>query len=185
MVCIRIGITGTHGVGKSTLAQDLAEKLGLPLISERARVVAVRMGIRSSDELVKDRRLAQTFQLAVLSEQIAAEAHNPSFISGRTVLDCLAYWKLYGLDNSAVAHAYSRRCLIRPYDVVVYIPPEDELQADGFRLTGEEKRAKVDQIIRDLITQYLAGQVVQVSGSLQERLTKTILAINGLAEVAG
>ncbi|HHW42532.1 MAG TPA: AAA family ATPase [Desulfotomaculum sp.] len=41
---MRIAITGTHGTGKTTLATELARKLGLPLITEQARRVAVNIG---------------------------------------------------------------------------------------------------------------------------------------------
>lgn len=52
--------------GKRRWRKALSEALGLPLITERARVVARDMGIGHCRELVRDRALAWRFQEEVL-----------------------------------------------------------------------------------------------------------------------
>lgn len=96
----RIAITGAHGDGKTTLAKALSETLGLPLITERAREEARNMGIGHCRELVQDRALAWKFQEEVLEAQIRAQAEKPDgFVSDRSTLDCIAYFRLYQGDR--------------------------------------------------------------------------------------
>lgn len=158
-------------MGKTTLAQRLSGELGISLISERARVVAQRMGISSTNALLTDRKLARKFQIALLSEQIHAESQLDSFITDRTTLDCLAYWRLYGLDQGS---AYANRCMIRPY-LIIYVPPVHPIQSDGFRLDGEENRIRVDLIIREILDQY-PGPIIYSTSLRHETLITEIIS---------
>ncbi len=69
---LRIGICGAHGTGKTTLAQDLSEALGLPLITESARTVAKNLNIASCKQLGNN-FLTADFQRKVLQAQLQAE----------------------------------------------------------------------------------------------------------------
>ena len=82
---IRIGFTGSHGTGKTTLATELAIKLDMPFIEERARIFAdMGFDMNTSASL-------QT-QLLMLLDQIAAESNPFSYwITDRILLDYLAY----------------------------------------------------------------------------------------------
>ena len=154
---MRIGITGAHGVGKTMLARELSRRLNLPLIEEQARVVAKIMGVRNCNELLKINDLARDFQVAVLMSQAAMEEiFSRGFVSDRTTLDCLAYWRLYGLKESGV---YAGKCLSREYDLLVYVPRREEF--------GE-----LDGIIAGILRN-VPAPVVEVSGPPEGAL-KTI-----------
>lgn len=146
---MRIAITGAHGTGKTTLAQALSEKLGLPLIAERARLVAEEMGVKTCEDLLRNPRLARQFQERVLEEQIKAQlAHPQGFVSDRCTLDCIAYWNLYLGDGSDAGRYFFKARLhaFRGLDAVVYVPPDVLSGGDGFRLSG--RHAEVDACIR-------------------------------------
>src|SRR5690606_10278039 len=91
---MKIGICGSQSTGKSTLAKLLAERLGLPLITEQARFVAQTMAIRSEIDLRATAPSVQArFQQKCLQAQKIAEmAHPNGFVSDRTVIDNAAYW---------------------------------------------------------------------------------------------
>jgi nicotinamide riboside kinase len=174
---VRIAITGTHGTGKTTLATELAQKLGLPLITEQARRVARVMGIVHARQLVKDKALARRFQKAVLREQIRAENDCPDgFISDRSTLDCWAYWAAYGLGNDP---EYRDLCLSRPYDLLVYVPLEIPCQADGFRDTDESLRQLVDRFIQKDLLWQCRCPVLPVTGSPEERVKAVLEWLKG------
>ena len=173
---MRIGITGTHGAGKTTLAKALSQKLNLPLIAEQARIVAERLGIKTSEELLRDKNLAREFQVTVFLAQIGMEDAFPDgFVSDRTALDCLAYWRLYGLcEEGEVGRTYVNQCLTRAYDILIYVPPEIPAGDDGFRLAGLQR--EVDRLIRGIICnpRRYPSAVVAVSGPLEDRVAAII-----------
>lgn len=145
---MRIAITGAHGTGKTTLAQALSEKLGLPLIAEQARLVAKRMGVKNCEELLRNPKLAREFQERVLEEQIRAQlAHPEGFVSDRCTLDCIAYWRLYLGDRNGRRYFYKARLhAFRRLDLIVYVPLLVLSGGDGFRLDGFH--AEVDACIQ-------------------------------------
>jgi len=163
---MRIAITGTHGTGKTTLAQVVAERLNLPLITEAARHVARVMGITHAGIFIQDKALARRFQQAVLREQIRAENNYPGgFVSDRSTLDCCAYWMAYGLEAYP---GYEEICFSNPYDLLVYVPPEIPCRADGFRDTDEALRQLVDEHIKKSLA-LMPCPTIRVTGSPEER----------------
>ncbi|MEW6226510.1 MAG: ATP-binding protein [Bacillota bacterium] len=175
---MRIAITGAHGTGKTTLARALSEKLGLPLISEQARLVAGEMEIKTCEELLRNPKLAREFQERVLEKQINAQlAHPQGFISDRCTLDCIAYWNLYLGDGDAGRYFFKARLhAFRKLDLVVYVPPLVLPSSDGFRL--EEFHAEVDACIRrelSLLQRRAGDRVLSLEGvGLDERLTAVL-----------
>lgn len=145
---MRIAITGAHGTGKTTLARALSKELGLPLIAERARLVAEEMGVNSCEDLLRNPRLARKFQERVLEEQINAQlAHPQGFVSDRCTLDCIAYWNLYLGDEGAGRYFFKARLhAYRRLDLIVHVPPLVLSGGDGFRLGWHH--VKVDTCIR-------------------------------------
>jgi nicotinamide riboside kinase len=174
---VRVGITGAHGVGKTTLAGKLARELNIPLIKEQARAVASLLGLENCEQLAKDKAMAAKFQIFILYQQIKKENELASFISDGTFLDFLAYWTYYGLDeyDSFSGTIYRKECLSRlsGYDFIVYVPPEMPLKPDGFRLSSRGSRNDLDRIIRFMLEK-VNLPVLMVSGDPGERVRQVL-----------
>ena len=182
---MRIAITGTHGVGKTTLAKVLSETLHLPLITEVAREVAVAVGYKSTMEIIADSPARKvSFQVTLLGAQSAREFYNRTkgFVSDRSILDIIAYMRLYELENiepnldtlteNAIDYAATN------YDLVLYLPliGEGPVANDGFRLTDRVSQEKVDTWIACMVNQLPNGKII-VENTLKDRLKHALLAV--------
>lgn len=150
---MRIAIAGTHGAGKTVLAEALSAALNLPLIPEQARIVAAEMNLESCDALSADPELAATFQWRTLNCQIAEQKKHPEgFVADRCTLDALAYWEYYLTANHPDIANYRFRARLhawRGLNLVVYIPLAESLESfiqDEFRL--RDGHSAVDVLIR-------------------------------------
>lgn len=184
---MRIGITGTHGSGKTTLANLLSLYTRIPLIKERARTVARRWGLTPATIPSKNKF---EFQFEVLFEQIMQEKeHKSGFISDRTVYDNLAYYRaIWWHQNSSdyydwwnqdrqdvLTHwetfAKSRyECMVKEngnYDLIFVLKPEWDLVDDGERHTDEAFQKTIEHEIDTIIEQYAKShtEVILLQGS--------------------
>ncbi len=174
----RIAIAGTHCTGKTTLANRLAEELGLALIVEQARQAAKVLGIENVAQVVRDRECAMRFQWKALAMQIAAEdmLQQAGFVSDRATLDYLAYFELYRVAPlGSKDHARYRDLAIGKakthYDLVVYLPIEFEAEEDGFRDCCPVCRGRIAELIEDNL---LYVPHVRVSGPIEDRVAAVV-----------
>nr|WP_269456766.1 AAA family ATPase [Thermanaeromonas toyohensis] len=173
---VKIGISGTFGVGKSVLARLLGEELRLPVIGGAAASVAVRLGVKDVGEFVRDKSLAREFLIHVLSEQVAAENACPDgFVSDGTALDCLACWLACGLNGSELGRTYRARCLSRRYDVVLYVPlsQNSRERQEEFASDFQKFRFRVDQALRMVLFRFKLVESIVVEGSAREGVALT------------
>lgn len=124
---MRVGFTGSHGVGKTTLAGSLHEALHLPLLTGVSHSF-------SDIEESKGRDLLVVPQLHLFSSFLQLHLSTPHFIADRTIIETLAYarvnklpsWTLFLIES--VLRAY-----ISLYDVIFFIPIEFEVEATTHR----------------------------------------------------
>lgn len=185
---MKIGFSGTHSTGKTTLLEALREhsafknyyfdvnvtrwirELGLPINEQTSD---------ASQEINMARRAA-----TILSKD--------NIIADRTVYDVLAY-TLYGHNKKTISDESLHRqvdwfnAAVLAYDHVFYIPPEIGLCDDGTRSLDGDYRLAIDNILKT--TYYYAEDSVAgrskikihtISGSVEERVSQilNILAIN-------
>lgn len=112
------GLTGAHRTGKTTVAQALAETLGVPFIASSASAVAKEMGITTFEGMEPAlRRAYQEKVLEAFCARYEAEADNGTFVSDRTPLDFAAYvmseWHPgLGGEHDAWVVDYVERCKV-------------------------------------------------------------------------
>ncbi|MDR3591557.1 MAG: ATP-binding protein [Negativicutes bacterium] len=155
---MKIAISGSHGVGKTTLAKALSEKLNYPMITEVARTVAKEMGFANTDQIRQaDMETITRFQTRIFYDQMLAEhgyrEHLDNFISDRSIFDCVAYMILYGMDQKIIDFFIASAAVMSGhYDLIIFCPvPLGKIQNDGFRLTDKESQFKYGMILKDLL----------------------------------
>jgi deoxyadenosine/deoxycytidine kinase len=169
---MRIGITGTQSVGKTTLVKNLA-KLEVfkdyKLVTERSKYLK-DLGIPlNTDSTVNG-------QIVFLAER-ASELLHKDVITDRTVWDVSAFTMLAkSIDiNFKLSLINTAMILKDQYDIIFYIDPTGiNMEDNGVRETNLEYRVKINQEILRLLTLYPPKKMVILSGSIEDRIN-TIL----------
>lgn len=159
-----IGITGTHGTGKTTLLYKLAHDMkihyggkSIGVISEIAR--SCPFPIFSSQTVSTE--LAQTW---IFSAQVKAEIEssyrNDITLSDRTIFDVIAYTMEVNEDLAAEMAGIAQRMV---YDKIYFVRPSKNYAfEDGQRSTDTKLREKIDQnLVKILDSQSL--QIKEIS----------------------
>ncbi|MGL4388490.1 MAG: ATP/GTP-binding protein [Brevinema sp.] len=161
---MKISFTGTHGIGKTTLATWLSETLEIPYIPEFAREFLENgFAIESPTDLLD-------FETQILNKKIECEAkilqNQESLIADRSYLDYPVYLK-HGLSrfpyesikdlqyhNQKVTHyfnEYESECREhnKIYDIIFFVTPFTEFISTEFDY--REKNPFATNLIQDLL----------------------------------
>jgi hypothetical protein len=148
---IRIGLTGAHGTGKSTIARGVAADLALPLLPSPGRLLAEQELPLNYEATVESETVAWLTQLRL-------ETQTAEWVSQRTLLDVWAYASLaaerhpttpVGRALLAELSVLTRELLLRgQYQILFYLPPRIPLRADALRLDDHGFQTAVDDRIR-------------------------------------
>ena len=151
----RIAIVGSFSTGKTTLAEAVAEPLGLPLLPEAAREVAA-LGFKLDKDATPEVETL-IFLKHFYNEQIHAD-----FVADRSIIDVMAYagWVL---DNRSWSKemALFEECkklaqhnLRSQYSHVFYLPIEFPIVPDDLRPDDPEFQKEIDERIVGLLETY-------------------------------
>ncbi|MBK8907599.1 MAG: AAA family ATPase [Rhodospirillales bacterium] len=133
----RIAITGSAGVGKTTLATALAARLALPLVREGMRE-RLEGGL-DLHALGRDGvgALIEALFVEHLGDVDRAVTTAGGFVSDRCPLDSAAFWLCYGfgMDGDATSRIFERAAAaVGGHDLIVMLPwGVLPLVADGVR----------------------------------------------------
>ena len=165
----RIAIVGSFSTGKTTLAEAVAEPLGLPLLPEVAREVAA-LGFKL------DKDATPEVETLIFLRQWRSELTHASFVSDRSLIDVMAYagWVLdnqprrkeFALWDECLAIAEHR--LRSQYTHVFYLPIEFPIVPDGLRPMDPAFQAEIDDRMRDVLKRHDVSYST-LQGSVQER----------------
>lgn len=166
----RIAIVGSFSTGKTTLAEILARRLGLPLLPEVARAI-VELGFQLDKDATVE---AETL---IFLKQYNNELSTESFVADRSLLDVMAYagWVL---DNQQwrkemelweECKRLADRRLRTAYSHVYYLPIEFPIVLDGLRPDDPAFQKEIDARIVALLDHH--GVTYRtITGSVEERL---------------
>ena len=165
---MKIGLTGTMSVGKTTLVNALKELeifKDYQTATERSKYLS-GLGI----PLNNDSTLPGQF---VFMAERASELLQENIITDRTVYDVCAF------TFSAKSIDWSQRKtfveaaipLTKMYDIIFYVSPEGvELEDNGVRTTDPDYRMKIDMVIQAMLNEYPPNRLVKISGTTEERI---------------
>ncbi len=167
---LRVAMSGSAGVGKTTLAKQLAQDLNLPYIPEGIRA-RVRKGLKIADLSYPE---LQNLILELWEEQISEEkkALNIAggFVSDRSSMDYAAFWLHYGFTGPQTA-SFLAACIahVPLYDRIVLLPwGVIPLEQDGVRSANEYVQLRYQALLEGLLYQNLSENRLLRMGNLSD-----------------
>jgi len=173
----RIAIVGSFSTGKTTLAEVVATRLGLPLLPEVAREV-VELGFKL------DKDATPETETLIFLKQFANELTHAEFVGDRSLIDVMTYagWVLDNREPTKET-ALWEECeriashhLRSQYSHVFYLPIEFPIVPDGLRPLDPDFQADIDARMRKLMDVHDVAYDA-LRGSVEERLEAMIKAV--------
>lgn len=95
---MKICISGPSGVGKTTLAKELADRYSIPFISTSAKELWEKYYIRNHAHLIElcnqDKEFSLGFQYELLEVRVKKLGSTKSYVTDRGILDNITYFLL-------------------------------------------------------------------------------------------
>ncbi len=146
-----IAVTGTPGVGKTTVSKLLARKLGYEYVSLRHYVMERGIGEMKGDELeVEVDELAYNFERDFAGKNVVADGHLSHFLKADLVVVLRAHPKLVG--ERLKGRGYSKEKIgenveAELVDVILVEALEENENVIEVDTTGKTPEEVVDEII--------------------------------------
>lgn len=157
---MKIGISGSVCTGKTTLATAIAERLGVALVPETARVLLeqLQLGPGGERESLSDKI---QFQKRLIEYKERSESQHSAFVADRTFVDAAAYWLYYVSKEASDMQSgrYLEQCEQRMvgYDLVLLLRFDrlgGDIVDDGFRTSRLAYRMALHLLIQGLLLQW-------------------------------
>ena len=181
---IKIVLEGTHSTGKTTLAKNLAQALGLPLIPEPARPVLASRGITAAFEGCDPWNIA-LIQTEIMLEHLGheTEAGGEAVIMDRGAVSVYAYTLARVSRNPECAHALHlmrkqvEYAAARPGRIYLFVPPNIPLSVDDVREGNEWYREHISLLIWGMLEQFGYAPRCQIAETTEEARLKEALRL--------
>jgi hypothetical protein len=176
---MRVGISGTHGTGKTTLARALCGHLPGHVAADEPYYLLEEQGYEFGfPPSLEDYRAL----LACSLRSLTAPPPLPAVVFDRTPLDYLAYLAVVGADPSDQAGAGALRPAFASLDLLVITPitPETELVLPAAEMPGlraEMNDALLELAYDDPLNAWDNIPVLELSGPLDGRLDAVLAAL--------
>jgi len=177
---MRVGISGTHGTGKTTLAGALCARLPGHVVAEEPYYLLAEEGYEFGfPPSVEDYRTL----LACSVQSLSSPPLRPRIVFDRTPLDYLAYLAAIGADPADEASAAALQSAFASLDLlaITVITPETEHvlpAAEMPRLRSEMNDALVELVHDDPLNAWEDIPVLELDGPLDGRLGAVLAALD-------
>ena len=162
----RIAISGSAGVGKTTLAQRLAAGMDLPYLEEgMRRRLEAGLDLHALNRSDMRGLLVELWEEREAEEDRAVALHG-GFVADRCAVDWAAFYLYYGFtdpeDDTGPFLDRMRARATRAYDAVVLLPwGALPLRHDGVRSTNRWKQLHYQGLLEGMLGRYLPGPVLR------------------------
>ncbi|MFN7145712.1 MAG: AAA family ATPase [Myxococcota bacterium] len=176
-MALRIAVSGSAGVGKSTLARRLAERLGVAYIGEGMREYLERTG---TDLHALGHEGVRALVLTLWEERKEAEHAARSFVADRSSYDFAAFWLYYhfAAEDDDTARLFAETLTPRRYDVVYLLPwGRIPLIADGIRTPNPWTQLHLQLILEGLLRKHAPETVGIESVGVEDRVEEIVARI--------
>lgn len=180
---MKIAVAGSHGVGKSSFAKGLAQRLGGAYIYDTVREEVVPKKIFPINENTPPQG-----QIWLVARQWELERTTPQpWVADKNLFD---YW-VYAKDDFADYIKKTIWMFVREdahYDFVFYLPIEFPMELDGVRSENDAFQKEMDRrykkLLADLGVKYIIlPSFIKESASKEEAIEKRIsLALSYLKQ---
>ena len=171
---MKIGLTGTMSVGKTTLVKALSEVeqfKGYTFTTERSQYLN-SLGIPLNHATTIEG------QTVFLAERVT-ELMQPRIITDRTIIDVMAFTncaKMVSYTDGDAFEEYAKR-FVSQYHYIFYISPEGmDIEDNGVRETDATYRAEIDNEIQKLLKKH-RPIVHTLKGTTKERINQMMKTI--------
>jgi hypothetical protein len=187
---MRIGITGTQNVGKSTVIEDMLSRWGMYGTPERTyRDLIKERGLPINQETTPE---TQSALMDFICDQVMSAPKDLNVIFDRTPYDCLVYsiYQNYkGVEGFTDEFIETQILLAKEassfLDIIFYIPIVEKhdiaIVNDGLRDTDPEYRKEIDNLFSAIFETYHTGSevffkkddrpaVIEIFGTPEERI---------------
>jgi predicted ATPase len=176
---MRIGISGTHGTGKTTLAEALYAHLPGHVTADEPYYLLEEEGYEFGFPPSPDDYRAL---LARSLQSLSAQPQQPGVVFDRTPLDYLAYLAATGADaeREADTPALTRALASLDLLVITVITPETERllpTAELPELREAMNEALLDLVYADPLGAWAEVPVLELDGPLENRLSAVLTAL--------
>jgi hypothetical protein len=179
---VRVGISGTHGTGKTTLAEALRARLPGHVTADEPYYLLEEEGYEfASPPSLEDYRAL----LARSVRSLASPMVVPGVVFDRTPLDYLAYMAATGADPADEAGASALRPAFASLEllVITLTTPETERVLPAAEMPGLRARmnnALLDLVYDDPLNAWNDIAVLELNGPLDRRLNAVLAALDQL-----
>lgn len=172
---MRIAVSGTHRAGKSTLVEDLAERLRGHRVVDEPYDLLEEEGFEFGDPPALDEWLEQ---LRRSLDEIEGD-DSPDLLLDRCPLDLLAYARVSEDGDSLDLEQWMPRIreAMETLDLVVFVPIEEPDRIPVGRGEDAGLRAAVDRELAAMLVDDALGlelEVITVEGSRAERVAQVL-----------
>ena len=179
---MRVGISGTHGTGKTTLTEVLCARLPGHVAADEPYYVLEEEGYEFGfPPSLEDYRALLARSVRILNSPPLL----PAVIFDRTPLDYLAYLAATGADPSEEASIAALQSAFGSLDLLIITPitPETEQvlpAAEMPRLRAQMNDALLELVHDDPLNAWGDIPVLELSGPLDRRLNAVLAALAAL-----